>query len=362
MQILCLCRELHNWKLLPSYADAFRRHGCDFHYLDADFAFDAPLSEVLAHCPATPDLIMHFDSGLPLLPSGLPRSTIPTMRYDVDTHTYTSRRMRWASLFDIVSVCHAGYEKIFQEQGHPGAFLLGHAARTDFFSSRQERPFDLGWVGNLGGPIYRRRRNWIPRLASAFRMNDWRKPYSLKEVAEIYSSSKIVVNFSRDDFPEDANMRVFEVLASGALLVTSLPSQLSAFGFQEGVHFVGYRDDAEIVPLVNRLLADNELRLRIADAGREFTRRCHTYDSRVATILDQFARVGVRLPAPARGWSESRVRFAYLDFYSGYALPRCAWPQYRAIVGSAVHEATQGAALLAKAWARNLRETSRIVR
>jgi hypothetical protein len=55
------------------------------------------------------------------------------------------------------------------------------------------------------------------------------------------------------------------------------------------------------------------------------------------------------------------VRFAYLDSYSGYALPRCAWPQYRAIVGSAVHEAMQGAALLAKAWARNLRNTGHIL-
>ncbi|HUI73376.1 MAG TPA: glycosyltransferase [Candidatus Acidoferrum sp.] len=361
MLILCLCREIHNWKLLPSYADAFRLRGWDFHYLDADYAFDAPLSELIARCPAVPDLIMHFDSGLPLLPEGLVHSPIPTMRYDVDTHTYLNRRMRWAGLFDLVSVCHAGYEKIFQEHGHPGAFLLGHAARPDFFSDRTDRACELGWVGTLDGPFYGRRRAMIPRLAATFHMNDWRRAYALKEVAEIYSSSKIVVNISRDDFPEDANMRVFEVQASGALLITSLPTQLTAFGYQEGVHFVGYREEAEVIPLVQRLLADDELRMRIADAGREFTRRCHTYDSRVATILDQLARVGSRMPAPARQWSESRVRFAYLDFFSGYALPRCAWSQYRAIVGHGARETMQGVALLAKAWARNLRQTGRIV-
>ncbi|HUL15986.1 MAG TPA: glycosyltransferase [Terriglobales bacterium] len=361
MQILCLCRELHNWKLLPSYADAFRRHGCEFHYLDADFAFDAPISEVLARCSAAPDLIMHFDSGLPLLPSGLARCPIPTMRFDVDSHTYTSRRIRWASLFDLVSVCHAGYERIFQESRHPGAFLLGHAARPDFFSDHHERVFELGWVGALEGPFYARRRAWIPRLASTFRMNDWRKPYTLKEVGEIYSSSKIVVNFSRDDFAEDANMRVFEVLASGALLITSLPTQLTAFGFQDGVHFVGYREEAEVMTLVQRLLADESIRLRIAEAGREFTRRFHTYDSRVATILRQLARAGNSFPAPARQWPDSRVRFAYLDFFAGYALPRYAWRQYRAIVKGALQEAVQGAALLGKALARNLREARRIV-
>jgi Glycosyl transferases group 1 len=358
MLSLCLCREIHNWKLLPSYADAFRLRGCEFQYLDADYAFDVPLAELIARCPAVPDLIMHFDSGLPLLPTGLAQSPIPTMRFDVDTHTFTKRRMRWASLFDLVSVCHAGYEKSLQQRGHPGAFLLGHAARPDFFSDRRDRPLEVGWVGNLDGPIYQRRRTWIPQLASAFRMNDWSKSYTLKEVAEIYRSSRIVVNFSRDDFPEDANMRVFEVLASGALLITSLPTQLTEFGYREGEHFIGYREGAEIIALVRRLLADNELRARIADAGREFTRRCHTYDSRVATILDQLARVGSRMPAPARHWSERRVRFAYLDFFSGYALPRCAWRQYRAIAGRGFRETIEGGALLLRAWMKQRRTPS----
>ena len=30
MTILCLCREQHHWKLIPGYADAFRRHGIEF--------------------------------------------------------------------------------------------------------------------------------------------------------------------------------------------------------------------------------------------------------------------------------------------------------------------------------------------
>ena len=361
MLIFCLCRELHNWKLLPSYAEAFQRRGCEFHYLDIDTAFDVPLEKLIADLPAVPDLILHFDSGWPLLPSGLAESPIPTMHFDVDTHMFLKRRMRWASLFDIVSVCHAGYEKIFQERGHPGAFLLGHAARPDFFNDERERQFDLGWVGTIEGEIYARRRKWIPQLAAAFHMNDWQKSYTLKEVNEIYRASKIVVNFSRDDFPEDANMRVFEVLASGPLLITSLPSQLTQFGYVEGKHFVGYRDDSEVIPLVKRLLADEPLRAQIVAAGQEFTRLHHTYDSRVATILDQLERVGKRKLAPARQWRKSRVHFAYLDFFSGYAQPRCAWRQYRTIVGRGLQETMQGAAYLAAAWARNLRITGQIV-
>lgn len=361
MLILCLCRELHNWKLLPSYAEAFRRRGCEFQYLDIDTPFDAPLEKLIADSPAVPDLIMHFDSGWPLLPSGLAESAIPTMRFDVDTHMFLKRRMRWASLFDMASVCHAGYEKIFQEHGHPGAFLLGHAARPDFFCDGGERPLDVGWVGTIEGDLYGRRRKWIPQLAAAFRMNDWRKSYTLRGVNEIYGASKIVVNFSRDDFPEDANMRVFEVLASGPLLVTSLPSQLTQFGYVDGRHFVGYREDSEVIPLVRRLLADEPLRARIAAAGREFTRQHHTYDSRVATILEQLERVGKRRLAPARRWPKSRIHFAYLDFFSGNAQPRFAWRQYRAIVGRGLQETMQGAAYLASAWARNLRITGQIV-
>jgi len=45
MTILCLCREQHPWKLIPGYADAFRRRGIKFFCVDDSIPFDAPLED-----------------------------------------------------------------------------------------------------------------------------------------------------------------------------------------------------------------------------------------------------------------------------------------------------------------------------
>jgi len=60
MTILCLCCEQHHWKLIPGYADAFRRRGIEFFCVD-----DAGLEEVLRTCPKAPSAIFHFESAQP---------------------------------------------------------------------------------------------------------------------------------------------------------------------------------------------------------------------------------------------------------------------------------------------------------
>ena len=60
-------------------------------------------------------------------------------------------------------------------------------------------------------------------------------------MAKIYKQSKVVVNLSRDDYLQDANLRCFEVMASGALLITPKPTELSEIGFIEGTHYVTFK-------------------------------------------------------------------------------------------------------------------------
>jgi spore maturation protein CgeB len=51
-------------------------------------------------------------------------------------------------------------------------------------------------------------------------MNEWWRLYTYEEMVKVYQRSKIVVNVGRDDYPQDANLRVFEAMAAGALLIT----------------------------------------------------------------------------------------------------------------------------------------------
>jgi hypothetical protein len=147
-------------------------------------------------------------------------------------------------------------------------------------------------------------------------MNDWRRPHSFHEMAETYRCSKIVVNISRDDYPEDANLRLFEVIASGALLVTRLPSEATELGLKAGVHFVGYEGDEELLDVVGYYLAHDDERLRIAETGRAAVLRDHTYDCRAAALLATIDADGGRLFAPARYWSAGKTARTYLRCYA----------------------------------------------
>lgn len=341
-------------KLIPGYAAAFRRRGIEFFCIAETLPLDSQLEDILRLCPELPSAIFHFESGLPLLPQGLEKSEIPTVCFQADTYAFTRKRIRWSCLFDHVAVFHPGYDRFFARAGHPGAFLLPYAVRGEFFGGPElHRDFELGWVGQTSGHIYRRRAEWLPRFGAEFCTNDISRRYSLEEVADVYRRSRIVVNIGRDDYPQDANLRVFEVLASGALLLTSLPSELTDLGFQEGVHFVGYRGESEIIPLVRQFLSDEPTRARIAAAARAKTLSEHTYDSRAVQLLAHLAQAGSRKLAPARSWPESRARLMALDFFASHAVLDCAAAQFRRIVGHGSRETLEGAALIAKAWIKH---------
>jgi len=356
MTILCLCREQHHWKLIPGYAAAFRRRGIDFFCVDDSLPFDSSLEDVLSACPATPSAIFHFESAHPLFPTGLEHSEIPTVCFHPDTYAFTERRIHWSAVFDHAAVFHPGYEARFKRAGHPGAFLLPHAVRKDFFQGVDPpREFEIGWVGQTSGEFYKARAEWLPKLAKEFHTNDWSRSYTVEQVADVYRRSQIVVNIGRDDFPNDGNLRVFEVLASGALLLTAIPTELTEFGFQEGVHFVGYRNAAEIGSLVRRYLNDEPARARIAETARELVLAEHTYDHRVDHLLARLSQTGQQKLAPARAWPESRARLVALDFYSAHGLTACAANQFRHIAGRGFRETIQGASLLSRSWLKSLR-------
>src|ERR1700719_2859863 len=158
MTILCLCREQHHWKLIPGYAEAFRLRGIEFFCVDDSIPFDASLEDVLSACPSRPSAIFHFESAHPLFAIGLEHSKVPTVCFHPDTYAFTDRRIRWSAVFDHAVVFHPGFEERFKRAGHPGAFLLPHAVRRDFFEGDDPpRKFEIGWVGQTSGEFYKAR-------------------------------------------------------------------------------------------------------------------------------------------------------------------------------------------------------------
>ena len=147
-------------------------------------------------------------------------------------------------------------------------------------------------------------------------------------------------------------MRVYEAMAAGALLLTRVPTDLTGLGFVEGEHFIGYRDETEVVPAVRRFLADQAVRARITSAARQLVLAEHTYDARVKSLLAFIAANGSKLTAPARRWPESKVRLTYLDYYAGTSSMDCAYKEFSWIARHSLVDSVAGARLLARGWAR----------
>lgn len=248
-----------------------------------------------------PLLVLNPD-GRWWLPEGIEQLAAPTAAFHIDTFSGTRRRILASALYDHVFVFHPGFARQFD---HPGVRLLPHAADASMLSDpHRPRHYEVGWVGHRGRSIYTRRDRVLEALRSRFTINDVGRVYSAGEMAELYANSRVVVNVSRDDWPQDANMRCFEAMAAGALLVTRVPTELTELGFRPDVHFAGYHDGEDVAEVVARHLARDDERVAIASRGHALVAREHTYDVRVEAILHA-VREGAR--APARDWPPVRA-------------------------------------------------------
>jgi len=317
MTVVLLCGEDEIDKERRGYARAFGRV--------APLRFIAPSDAWHQELPDNARIIINPD-GRPWLPRGIERVNVPTAVFHIDTYVALERRIRWSRMYDYAFIFHPGFEAMFG----PCAGLLPHAAERDLFDQPEiERRYEVGWVGRTRRTIYSERDRIVAALAANFRTNDVEGYYTAEEMAVVYRSSKIVVNVSRDDHPRDANMRCFEAMAGGALLLTRIPAELTQLGFKENVHFAGYRGFDDVVSVVAEWLKRDDERRAVAERGRTLVLRAHTYDARVAMILETM-RGGCT--APARAWTLARVEALHLDYHVERANTAPALAAFRTLV------------------------------
>jgi spore maturation protein CgeB len=267
-----------------------------------------------------PDFFAHL-VHTPALPADIQCCPIPTVSMDIDSFGWTESRIRWSMLFDYVFVWHKSYVPRYQAAGHPKVFDMPHAVDAVAYAnctSDSQRPLDVGWVGAFGYGHYARRRRIIGSLAARVKMNNYAGEYTKQQTADIYGQSKIVVNVARDEFPQEANMRCYEAMAAGALLITQMPSELPEWGFREGEHFIGWRSESEIPGLVDTYMKDSVQRARITRAARELTMGGFTFQHCRDRMLAVFEEHPNQFFAPARNWPAEKVSLTYLEYFYRY--------------------------------------------
>lgn len=230
------------------------------------------------------------------LPGLLRVAPCPVVGYLIDVHQQLPVRLAYARYFDHVFVAQPAYLAAFDALPHASAHWLPLACEPQtHYAQRQERIHDVGFVGKLGAPGSERRAT-LESVLARFSTNDCLRHHSPREMGEAYSRSRIVFNKSING---DLNMRFFEGLAAGALLVTDrIGNGMDRIG-RDGEHYVTYSTVDEAIDKISYYLAHDAEREAIAARGQQLVFEQHTYAHRLAGMLDVAATSQIR-PAPAR--------------------------------------------------------------
>lgn len=251
-----------------------------------DVGFRGSYTEMSQRLPlnARPEAYVYIDSGDNWISEDLDALGMPTAAWMIDTHVNAESRIAMSRPFDHVFLAQKAQVELFRESGIQNVAWLPLACVPELHAvPTPERDLDVAFVGSFN-PYEVSRRGALLKAVREQYPNSFVGRAWPADMAATYARAKIVVNAC---YNNDVNMRVFEALASGALLITDPAEGLEDL-FQDGKHLVIYRNDADLPGIIAHYLADEEARERIAAEGQREVLARHTYAHRVETLLSCF--------------------------------------------------------------------------
>ncbi|KGP72370.1 CgeB family protein [Pontibacillus yanchengensis] len=150
----------------------------------------------------------------------------------------------------------------------------------------QKRSYDLSFVGNRHEKFYNERNKTLTLLHNHF-SNYNTSLYSnvyVSQLSSLYSNSKIVFNESHHNV-HPINMRIFEGMGCGALLITDEVENQRLLNLVDGKHYIIYRSSKELIDKVGYYLTHMDEAQKIASEGRKYLLQHHTYEHRARTLV-----------------------------------------------------------------------------
>jgi hypothetical protein len=228
------------------------------------------------------DLYLNIDDGLEYR---LPGDLRPSAWWAIDTHLNAAWCRERARDFDFVFAAQRDGAEQLQDAGIASACWLPLACDPDIHRKHDvPKTLDVCFVGHLfPGP----RAECLERIRRHFPDHFIGQRF-FEEMARTYSAARLVFNRS---IRNDVNMRVFEALACGSLLLTNdLQDNGQDDLFRDGVHLATYGDANELVDKIRFYLTHEALRERIAEAGRAAVLARDTYRHRMEWLLGEVER------------------------------------------------------------------------
>ncbi len=207
----------------------------------------------------------------------------PSAFYAVDTHLdkpYLKIKEQAVHYDHVFCAQKNGADKLKRDTGVNAVWVPIGCDPEKHKNLRLEKKFDVAFVGTEGKKNLRG--ELLKMLACRYRNSFIGKAESAL-LSNIYSSAKIGFNYSINN---DINMRIFEILSCGGLLITNF---IKENGFEElfsdGENVVVYHNPDELFKKIDYYLAHHQERKRISDEGYKLAINHYTYLHRFKEML-----------------------------------------------------------------------------
>ena len=246
-----------------------------------DTSFTADLAEILRQTPSGdhPDLFLFIESTGGFSLHNMQELTCPKACYLIDSHLHLDNHREIARHYDYVFIAQRAYVEELRRI-NPRTFWLPLGCDPDVHGKNSDRKLhEVGFVGGVSPGT--RRAALLSQLRAHISLHFERCFWD--DMARVYSESQVVFN---EAVNHDLNMRFFEAMASGSLLLSDMAQGSGQDElFTAGEEYALYRDGS-LVETARFYLENERIREKIARRGRQLVLNAHTYRHRVDDLLE----------------------------------------------------------------------------
>lgn len=262
-------------------------------------------------------------------PLGIEKIKCLKIIYLIDTHIsefQLNHRLLLSSFFDCIFINHRQHIKQFIKFKYPNVKNLEQTKdihwlpvacdpELHYKNIKNKRNYDIAFVGQIG-PSMSFRQKFLKKIFFSNSLNNIKKKYangiSDRLMSRIYGNSKIVPNVSIN---EDINMRYYETMAAGCLLLTNKIKNSGVDKlFTENIDYVSYSDERDALKKIKFYLKNPTKRIKISKNGQKKVLAYNTYEHRLKDILN--LSKNLKNNSSSKNFSSIKLAEEYTKIYS----------------------------------------------
>jgi hypothetical protein len=293
------------------------------HYLASQKDFDIIKNKIRIK-----DIFLFIDPTTDF-PLGIEKIKCLKIAYLIDTHIsqfHLNHRLLISNFFDCIFLYYKQHLNNFIKFKYPNVKNLEQTKdihwlpvacdpELHYKNIKNKRNYDIAFVGQIG-PSTSFRHKFLKKIFFSDNLTNIEKKYtngiSDKLMSKIYGNSKIVPNVSIN---KDINMRYFETMAAGCLLLTNKIKNSGVDKlFTENIDYVSYSDERDAIKKIKFYLKNNLKRIKISKNGQKKVLAYNTYENRLKNIIN--LSKNLKNNSSSKNFSSIKLAEEYTKIYS----------------------------------------------